>query len=416
MRVLLFSIFYCVALGISGAFAGQVTSCGEPDEYNNCGPGCYYSGDLKKCEACPPGTYNDGTVASCNECTRPNGAEWVESTGYTTDSCPWTLTCAEGGYFDDTDDNTFRAGCVKCEDKIDALGQDHYVKIEGIGDCTVSGEGSFVEETNCLFNNRCTGRVYQITLNKNTNLERMTVQSNEYEYTDKTLFYKHNAGFSTEQDAGTWGFTLPESLLMPSNILKEFNGYSLSEKSCVAGYKVFDETGAGVPGAAAGNFFFNPPSNLYACWNNHDVIVNYYNTLNDTVAFSWYCAVNDDNNTFSCIAQSFNQSTGGGFVDLYQCYYFADDGMQISCGQVKVGAEIPIMSTEMYLKPQVTPCQAGYYCASGGRKQCPAGMTSDEGSDSIFDCHMVLGDNGTKFCDKNGCFTLPGSGIIPYNP
>ena len=100
MRVLFFAIFYCVALGISGAFAGQVTSCGNPDEDNNCGPGCYYSTDLKKCEICGSGTYNDGTSASCKSCTKPNDAQWEESAGHTTNSCPWTLKCEANQYWD----------------------------------------------------------------------------------------------------------------------------------------------------------------------------------------------------------------------------------------------------------------------------------------------------------------------------
>ena len=52
---------------------------------------------------------------------------------------------------------------------------------------------------------------------------------------------------------------------------------------------------------------------------------------------------------------------------------------------------------------------------------CPAGMTSDgtdelnkKIADSIEKCGMRTGPNGTRFCDSNGCFTLPGNGELIY--
>ena len=50
---------------------------------------------------------------------------------------------------------------------------------------------------------------------------------------------------------------------------------------------------------------------------------------------------------------------------------------------------------------------------------CPAGMTSDGTNkdniaDSIEKCGMRTGPKGTRFCDSNGCFTLPGNGELIY--
>ena len=50
---------------------------------------------------------------------------------------------------------------------------------------------------------------------------------------------------------------------------------------------------------------------------------------------------------------------------------------------------------------------------------CPAGMTSDGTNkdniaDSIEKCGIRTGPKGTRFCDSNGCFTLPGNGELIY--
>jgi len=50
------------------------------------------------------------------------------------------------------------------------------------------------------------------------------------------------------------------------------------------------------------------------------------------------------------------------------------------------------------------PCPAGYYCTPY-RYECPAGTTSDAGSDEKKDCYM-LGET-TKIEGDNGTFTLP---------
>lgn len=45
-------------------------------------------------------------------------------------------------------------------------------------------------------------------------------------------------------------------------------------------------------------------------------------------------------------------------------------------------------------------------------RNCPAGMTSELGSDAASKCGIRRGADGTNFCDHVGCFTLPGNGFI----
>lgn len=45
-------------------------------------------------------------------------------------------------------------------------------------------------------------------------------------------------------------------------------------------------------------------------------------------------------------------------------------------------------------------------------RKCPDGMTSELGSDAASKCGIRRGNSGTKFCDRVGCFTLPGTGFI----
>lgn len=84
------------------------------------------------------------------------------------------------------------------------------------------------------------------------------------------------------------------------------------------------------------------------------------------------------------------------------------------------------------LKPNDTnanscaPAPRGYYHSSSDTKDCqscPAGSTSNGTTttddkttlaSSKSDCHIVRGDEGTVFCDGDGCFTLPGKGNISW--
>lgn len=57
---------------------------------------------------------------------------------------------------------------------------------------------------------------------------------------------------------------------------------------------------------------------------------------------------------------------------------------------------------------------AGTYSGVGDTEctKCPGGMTSARGSTDAGKCGISRGNNGTKFCDNVGCFTLPGNGFI----
>lgn len=58
----------------------------------------------------------------------------------------------------------------------------------------------------------------------------------------------------------------------------------------------------------------------------------------------------------------------------------------------------------------------GYYAAADNLacQACPdAGTTTQvEGAESAGECVMVRGERGTRFCDSQGCFYLPGTGFI----
>lgn len=67
---------------------------------------------------------------------------------------------------------------------------------------------------------------------------------------------------------------------------------------------------------------------------------------------------------------------------------------------------------------QCIPPRKGYYGDRYDCQKCPAGTTTAAtGATRQSDCIMTRGANGTKFCDGAGnCFTLGGTGTIPYNP
>lgn len=64
----------------------------------------------------------------------------------------------------------------------------------------------------------------------------------------------------------------------------------------------------------------------------------------------------------------------------------------------------------------ICDCARGYYCTSGSGTgtACPMGTTTTSArATTSARCVMMMGDNGTKFCDSTGgCFTLPGTGSI----
>ena len=82
------------------------------------------------------------------------------------------------------------------------------------------------------------------------------------------------------------------------------------------------------------------------------------------------------------------------------------NGNQISYAPGDTVKYVPQNSTTpVYLTLEVKQCEAGYYCTNGKRTKCPAGMTSDAGSDEITDCKT---GTETKVCDDTGnCITLP---------
>lgn len=64
------------------------------------------------------------------------------------------------------------------------------------------------------------------------------------------------------------------------------------------------------------------------------------------------------------------------------------------------------------------PAPKGYYHEDTNDTECakcPSGTTTDAtGAKDKTQCVMKRGTSGTKFCDSNGCFYLPGTGSIGY--
>ena len=81
-----------------------------------------------------------------------------------------------------------------------------------------------------------------------------------------------------------------------------------------------------------------------------------------------------------------------------------------------MGGDIPVVAETINLKPVFGNCPRGSYCSNNIQYNCPVGTTSLENKSSVGDCYMVRGEEGTQFCDNNGCFYLPGTGNIFYNP
>lgn len=385
MRVLFFSIFYCVALGISGAFAGQVTSCGNPDEDNNCGPGCYYSTDLKKCEICGSGTYNDGTSASCKSCTKPNDAQWEESAGHTTNSCPWTLECEANQYWDGS-------RCVSCP---------RYNSSDG---AILEGLGEEYPEPN---SDICEPTVFTLTLEKNLT---------NFAESSKEAYVKYGVGFSKNKN-GPWDKKGP-GVKPDFNWWQDFVGYYTAKNG---GIRRFNEEGY-VERTGTTSTTFTEDTTLYGHWNKVLYTVEYYR---DSAMENLYATRSCEMGNGGCEALK----PGYGFVgsgntifDHWVCgagcsgEFYPDDPEKniIPEPSESYGLDNPIKLYAYFVK-----CPAGYYClpGQGKREECPMGTTSAEGAAvAKSNCYMNRGPSGTKFCDDNGCFTFPGSGKIMYNP
>ncbi len=102
-------------------------------------------------------------------------------------------------------------------------------------------------------------------------------------------------------------------------------------------------------------------------------------------------------------------NTTGQYITGWKC----TDGCSDKDKIYESGANISNISggNDMTLTAEWKKCDAGYYCDGGTQNPCPAGSTSDGGSDEIADCYL---SGETNFCHGDACFTIPDL-KIPYS-
>lgn len=402
MRKILFLIPLLFICTISThSYAITQDECGVATTQGECPAGCYWN-DTYGCRVCEAGTYNEASGQdSCKKCSVPKGGELTdERTGLTTNSCTWTVSCAAGHYWESTGDDF---GCAMCS--AGYSGSNAIEEISGSGlnpdvggdtDAVLNWIKSHGEEE------WCTPKIITLDLQKNTAM--LVWGSAKYE--DKIAYAKYNNGFAMSQDSDEWSANLPTDALQPNRPVKQFMGY-------------FDQDKCG------GDMYFNAggvfqqdwskltsDKTLHACWNNVDVTVNYYDA-DGTVYKTQSCTVDDNSETVNCIAQDYTgDESAGNVFSSYSCTY--GDGTPCNPQTLNPGDSIPLGNATINLRPVFQECSVGHYCEGNEEKPCPAGTTSKSGSKTVKDCYMVAGENGTQFCDVNGCFTLPGTGNIAY--
>lgn len=373
--------------------ASMAVDCTMVD--GQCPAGCGYSEITQDCEKCPKGTYGPGGTDECQPCSKPKSANFTDNNGgMATNACPWTISCSPGFYFDD--DNL---QCVQC-------GQ-HY-NAKGNTTCTISGTGENTitsYDDKCTLADRCDGKVYKLTLDKNTIYTGLLIDWDWKEYKTHTAWAKYGTGFATDKDSTDWlSDKLPDSVLQPDRKQFEFLGYAETE-DCRDGGLYFREDGT----LNRGWDSFGGDKTLYACWNAPDITFNYYRHDGQPLnTVTWQVT------SPQIKAQEYTSTyPSGQTFSHYLCKY----GSDAPCNPeiIAAGAPIPFGELIVNLYPVFQGCPAGHYCTNGKTNDCPAGTTSDPGAGSATNCYMVRGDGGTKFCDNTGdCFYLPGSGHVPH--
>ena len=420
MRRLLLFLFFFTVFNTSSVFAYQEGNCGVPDADGKCKAGCYYDSlslvGGPVCSPCWPGTYKSEGMDSCEPCSAPKNVEGVEVSfidgdeyyGFTTDSCPWKLACPGGMFW------SYAGGkgeCKICGDYsvIDSNCYDTEV-CQDPDLCIIRGNndlngninlGSLSAITN--ENSVCVPRIYDVVLDKNTNLTELNGKI--YENKKMTV--------SCGDDSIN-----AEAYLQPTQPVKIFSGYATESNTC--NKEIFNEDGKLVVSPD----FFDSDKTLYACWDNPNITIYYYFEDPGETMKKQTCRVDDTKTEVDCNFEDYSGAgSAGKYFSGFSCMYKQENGALAACSNdpdeiYEIGEPIPLLGTEIYVKILFSDCVAGYYCEDSNLLvECPIGTTSDAASSSIEDCYMPSGQSGTKFCDKNGCFYLPtGIGNISYNP
>ena len=401
---------------------------------NGCPAGCGLNG-AGYCDECPVGTYSAGGDDACAECKIPVGADFLDGyTGRTMETtCPWELNCEKHEYVDSAD---IFQGCKSC-------GSGYNSRLETGYTITYPGDGEGLDEFAHEVNRHskkmvCDPIAMELTLEPNTGFAEHRWSGMPSGYETRTAYYKEGFGFSNSPDEDAeWNENgLDSTLLQPSYAMKEFFGYSTSSTDCGDRAKLmFNKAGDLSP--FVGEPAFTSDTTLYACWENTNMAVFY--AITDSDGFSVWCTQDDVTGKWmECTSSSSSMNECiptdkeclvrdyGDYGDYtvpegqdfayYSCEYLimGGSGKKGDCGNLMVRDMVPAMSAFMKLTPVFAGCKPGYYCNGGISTACPMGTTSDIESSKITDCYMGGGENGVKFCDEKGCFTLPDDEKVLY--
>lgn len=363
--------------------------------------GCGWSTD--GCSECATGTYSGNTDKTCKNCTKPSGAQWVDNyLGQTTNSCPWTLTCNNGTYWNGSTD------CQACA--TNAINNSATVSGNGTNypathSCTTCGNNAQANETKtkceCInthytmqSDNSCDPKVYKFTLNKNGG----TGGTNEF-------YYKYKTGVSLDKSE----YTSSVELTAPTKTKYNYAGYYTEQTD---GTQILSASTTYIYANNISNQFdnniFGGDTTLYAHWTGKPYYIKYIlDKDTDTVTTSQTCYYGSE-----CQAiqkpTSYNWNKSGKTFAYWSCY-------NNTCNQTTINVDTIISepTTESTANPTYIlagvwqSCKAGYYCSNNKENPCPAGSTTDGGATSIYCCYMK-GDT-TQICDNNNCYTLPSS-------
>ena len=374
-----------------------VTTC----SYDNgkCSAGCEFDGNTNKCKLCEPGTFNGTIGGTCKTCTKPDNAEFlngIDVTGMTQDTCPWVIHCAENQYYDNLT-------CKNCDPHYHSDAFDLY----GIN---VNCSGDYQNTNNCKHYDKsyCEANIYTITIDPDLPEGDRWLINGQYGNGNIILEEKYGIGFryTTLNETEFSPILIPLSLTPETYFWRIANGVYTEPDGAgelVYNSPFFDTT------------YFKSNASLYINWDNKNALyhIDYYKS--DTYTYVYYSQICQKE--ISCKAIE---------SEIYKAgYYFSHWQCKEGCEGIKnVGDEIiPISKDFLYEQTQkpiklyavFETCPAGYYCSGlETLSKCPAGMTSTAGAKTETECYFKPSNDGTKFRDKNGCFSLPGAEIIRY--
>lgn len=354
------------------------TSCNVA-EGASCPAGCYTTSS-SVCSLCKPGTYSSTPNSStCLSCEKPSSATYKNISGMTTAYCPWRITCSANYYWNGSN-------CVKC-----ASYHHSSAKIyEGVGNHPPAADP-----------NVCEPDIYKITLKKNLS-----------GYPEQTLYawVKYGKGFALSENATSW--SNDTKVPIPSSEWWQvFMGYYSSGNA-----QIF--SGDGSIKVSSSSSYFKSDTTLYGKWRSANYKVEYRDNEDSSILFKEQnCTIGIDCKSSTSPIPNKDGLVFEEWLCSKGCSGTSLPGTNIpEPTEAKYTDKVESNQEPVILIPKYKKCPIGYYCQKDGKQnKCPKGTTTKtEGASKATDCCMRQGTYGTRFCDKNGCFTLPGSSYIPY--